>query len=171
MYLSLRHPSFSLLEFSLQVAGTGEHLPPRVVGYSQELERHRGLIQPTRRELPQNSAGRGPPSWFRSQCVLCCIPRSPPEAPVLISLLNCSPARCPRTYPQHSLEQLLCRRLLTQFRKSSSPSHKSWGELQVLALHIANWWSRQRGAPGREQWQNRDLGCFLVLRSPRSCCG
>lgn len=35
VYLSLRHLSFSRLEFSLQVAGTGEHLPPRVVGYSQ----------------------------------------------------------------------------------------------------------------------------------------
>lgn len=51
VYLSLRHLSFSRLEFSLQVAGTGEHLPPRVVGYSQLLERHRGLIQPARREL------------------------------------------------------------------------------------------------------------------------
>nr|CAI9688538.1 unnamed protein product [Rangifer tarandus platyrhynchus] len=75
-YLSLRHPSFCRLEFSLQVAGTGEHLPPRVVGYAQELERHRGLIQPARRELVGSSEPRRAPAAVGVQTPMCAVPDS-----------------------------------------------------------------------------------------------
>lgn len=157
------HLSFSRLEFSLQVAGTGEHLPPRVVGYfpvaweARDWSNQPGELQVLR---PQARA-------VGVQKSMCAVlhSRSTPEASELISHSNCSPARCPRPYPQHSLEHLLCRRLLTQFRKNSSPSHKGWGELRVLPCTLLTGGLGREVPPGREQWQNRGSGL------PSGSCG